>query len=315
MATPNTPHTTTTQPATLSSLLKPLDRNAILVEDETVYYESLQHWTSILQPVYEAFLALLAIVVVLGIVSGAPSLPAILILAPAVAHIIILIVATGKIPTPRLLADPFSNSSSRGINRPNVLGFLALLVGASFVFTPIFRNQLAAGAVVLIISIITRLVIIVARWALYERRFVTSRRLIESGGFLGSRISYMPLSRLTDIDFSRSVAGEVLGYGTMRVETAGQDQALGFVRFIDRPREFYQALTKLSAPQADVSGSGSTDDGTGDTGGDPGRGSSPPPPPAPTPQGSGGPRRMPPMPETSRTTRMPSTPPPPPTTA
>jgi uncharacterized membrane protein YdbT with pleckstrin-like domain len=97
--------------------------------------------------------------------------------------------------------------------------------------------------------VITRLVVVLARWSFYERRYITNRRVIESGGFLGSRISSMPLSRVTDISYSRTIPGELFGYATMRVETAGQDQALGIVRFISEPDHFYEVLINFSAPQ------------------------------------------------------------------
>ena len=36
-----------------SSLIKPLDKEAILVPNERIYYGARQHWASIVQPLYE----------------------------------------------------------------------------------------------------------------------------------------------------------------------------------------------------------------------------------------------------------------------
>ena len=82
-------------------------------------------------------------------------------------------------------------------------------------------------------------------WAFYEKLYITNRRVIKSTGFLGANIDGMPLTRITDIAFNRSVPGEVLGYGTFRLETAGQDQALGRIPFLNQPDLFYNILIGL----------------------------------------------------------------------
>ncbi len=85
-----------------------------------------------------------------------------------------------------------------------------------------------------------------AMWAFYERLFITNRRLMMSRGFLGAEVDSIPLTRATDIAYKRSFWGEILGYGEVRVETAGQDQALSFIDFLNRPDTFYNILIGLS---------------------------------------------------------------------
>jgi hypothetical protein len=55
----------------------------------------------------------------------------------------------------------------------------------------------------------------------------------------------MPLGKVTDLTFRRTLTGRVLNYGTMIVESAGQIQALNKVRFMPRPEEIYEALSEL----------------------------------------------------------------------
>ncbi len=104
------------------------------------------------------------------------------------------------------------------------------------------------AAIAMIVAIIAamRLVAHYLRWAYYEVRYVTNRRIIETSGFFGSRISSMPLGRVTDISLTRSVFGEVLDYGTLRVESAGQDQALGTIGFLVEPEMFHETIVLLS---------------------------------------------------------------------
>lgn len=234
-----------------SSLLKPLDENAVLVPNEQVYYAERQHWASVVQPVYETFVILLAVVWVIGWFNsepnggvGAGNNFVTVILVAAAIHASVLIVTGGRLPTSRLAVDPFSKPGA-GIGRTTLM----LIIGA-VVFGVITIGAMIVG-ILFVAIVIGRLTIELAKWSFYERRYITNRRVIESGGFLGSRISSMPLSRVTDISYGRSIPGELFGYATMRVETAGQDQALGVVRYIAEPDHFYEVLINFSAPQAD----------------------------------------------------------------
>lgn len=239
-------HPLTPITATRSSLLKPLDDRAVLVPHERVYYAERRHWASIIQPIYETFIFLLAVVWAVGRFGNTDSPPGFrlieLALIVAVAHLISLFVS-GKHPTSRLAVDPFSNPG----RRPSRFVILAGLVILGLLLMQFGPQLVGMGAVVVVI---TRLVVVLARWSFYERRYITNRRLIESGGLLGSRISSMPLSRVTDINYMQTIAGELLHYSAMRVETAGQDQALGIVRFIANPDHFYEVLISFSAPGA-----------------------------------------------------------------
>ena len=83
-------------------------------------------------------------------------------------------------------------------------------------------------------------------WLLFERLYITNRRVILARGFLGSDISTMPLTRVTDINYTTTVPGELLGYAELRVETAGQDQALSTLQYLEKPAKFYATLIDLS---------------------------------------------------------------------
>ena len=45
----------------------------------------------------------------------------------------------------------------------------------------------------------------------------------------------MPLSKVTDLTFQRSLRGRLLGCGTFIVESAGQIQALNRIYYVPRP--------------------------------------------------------------------------------
>ncbi|MBA2426320.1 MAG: PH domain-containing protein [Actinobacteria bacterium] len=94
-------------------------------------------------------------------------------------------------------------------------------------------------------------VVIVARflwkawewWA--ERIVVTNHRIFEISGLLTRKVASMPLTKVTDMTYRRSVGGRLLGYGELVVESAGQDQALGHIYHLPRPDDFYRTVTSL----------------------------------------------------------------------
>jgi len=78
-----------------------------------------------------------------------------------------------------------------------------------------------------------------------ERIVITDKRVMLAEGFIVHKVGMMPLSKVTDLTFERSIGGRMLGYGTLIVESAGQIQALNRIDFMPRPEEVYEALSEL----------------------------------------------------------------------
>jgi uncharacterized membrane protein YdbT with pleckstrin-like domain len=78
-----------------------------------------------------------------------------------------------------------------------------------------------------------------------ERIVITDKRVMLAQGFLVIKIAMMPLAKVTDLTFERSIRGRILGYGTLIVESAGQIQALNRIDYVPRPEEVYEALSEL----------------------------------------------------------------------
>ena len=78
-----------------------------------------------------------------------------------------------------------------------------------------------------------------------ERIVITDKRVMLAQGFIVHKIAMMPLTKVTDLTFERSLRGRILGYGTLIVESAGQIQALNRIDYIPRPEEVYEALSEL----------------------------------------------------------------------
>jgi len=71
----------------------------------------------------------------------------------------------------------------------------------------------------------------------------TDRRLLSTYGLITRKVAMMPLGKVTDMSYVRTIPGKVLGYGTFRLESAGQDQALSTIQFVPRPDETYRQIT------------------------------------------------------------------------
>ncbi len=109
-----------------------------------------------------------------------------------------------------------------------------------------------------------------AEW--YMRHFiVTPRRMLLTSGVIVRTVTLLPRRRITDLTWQETLFGQLLGYGTFRIESAGQAQALSRVTFLPHADVLYRKFSELLFP-------GDNGDG-GDDLGD----AEPPPPPRRTP--------------------------------
>lgn len=111
-------------------------------------------------------------------------------------------------------------------------------------------------------------------WQLSEWRsdwfLATDKRLLLRYGLLTRKVAMMPLSKVTDMSYGRSVPGRVFGYGYFVLESAGQDQALRTIDWVPHPDQTYRVIC------AEIFGVQETEDedgyARGDDGGAGGRG-------------------------------------------
>ena len=90
----------------------------------------------------------------------------------------------------------------------------------------------------------------VAEWY-YDRFILTNKRVMLVEGIIARRVAMMPLARVTDMKYTQSPLGRVLGYGTFEIESAGQDQALRSVPNLPNPTELYlQVVEEMYEPEA-----------------------------------------------------------------
>jgi uncharacterized membrane protein YdbT with pleckstrin-like domain len=91
---------------------------------------------------------------------------------------------------------------------------------------------------------ILRFALVWGEWFV-EKFVVTDMRVIITSGIITRKVAMMPLVKVTDMTYERSVTGQMLGYGTFIVESAGQDQALSRINFLPRPDRLYIQVAEL----------------------------------------------------------------------
>ena len=67
----------------------------------------------------------------------------------------------------------------------------------------------------------------------------TDKRLLLTYGVVKRQVAMMPLTKVTDMSYNRTVLGRLLGYGELVMESAGQDQALSDVDRLPMPDQVY----------------------------------------------------------------------------
>jgi hypothetical protein len=80
-------------------------------------------------------------------------------------------------------------------------------------------------------------------WA--DRIVITNQRIFQVAGVFTRNIASMPMAKMTDLTYRRSLGGRIFGFGEIIVETAGQHQGLGHLNYLPRPDDFYRTVVSL----------------------------------------------------------------------
>lgn len=72
---------------------------------------------------------------------------------------------------------------------------------------------------------------------------VTYKQFMVNKGIITKREFVMPITQVTNWEFKRTVGGRLLGYGTLRVDSAGQNHDLETIEYL--PQEVYTVISKL----------------------------------------------------------------------
>ena len=97
---------------------------------------------------------------------------------------------------------------------------------------------------VLWLLLLLRLAYRIFEWH-HEVFLCTSSRLMLVHGLLTRKVDIMPMTKVTDMRYDRSLIGQIFGYGVFILESAGQDQALSRINFSPDPDLHYQQISAV----------------------------------------------------------------------
>jgi hypothetical protein len=85
------------------------------------------------------------------------------------------------------------------------------------------------------------------------RHFIVSpRRMLLTSGIFVRTVTLLPRRRITDLTWQETFFGQLLGYGTFRIESAGQHQALSRVTFLPHADVLYRTISEILFPEDTV---------------------------------------------------------------
>jgi uncharacterized membrane protein YdbT with pleckstrin-like domain len=121
------------------------------------------------------------------------------------------------------------------------LFLLALVIGERMLPDSVLIDNIAWY---LALVAVLRFTVLTILWWI-ERIVITDKRVMLAQGIITHNVGMMPLGKVTDLTFQRTLGGRMFGYGTIVVESAGQIQALNRIDYLPRPEEIYEALSEL----------------------------------------------------------------------
>jgi uncharacterized membrane protein YdbT with pleckstrin-like domain len=124
-----------------------------------------------------------------------------------------------------------------------ILTALAGLCAVLFVSTYAPGKPLKV-TVVLWVALLLRVTFHYFEWH-HEIFLATGSRLMLIHGLTTRKVDIMPMAKVTDMRYDRSLIGKIFGYGVFILESAGQDQALSKINYIPDPDVHYKQISAV----------------------------------------------------------------------
>ncbi|SFL66882.1 PH domain-containing protein [Geodermatophilus ruber] len=106
------------------------------------------------------------------------------------------------------------------------------------------NRVLATVGFLLVAGALVHLGVRAGEW--WMRHFiVTNRRVLLTSGIVVRTVALLPLRRITDLTYKETLLGQLLGYGTFRFESAGQQQALSEITYLPQADLLYRRVSGL----------------------------------------------------------------------
>jgi uncharacterized membrane protein YdbT with pleckstrin-like domain len=161
------------------------------------------------------------------------------------------------LPTPDDIVRSYLVSGERiiHVDKPALDAFLLLRlreVLLATVFFGLFWWSLLTGKGVLVPLLAFLALDAVLAWLVvrrmqdfYTRYVITSFRVMRVSGILTRRNAWIPWVKITDLSFRQSLLGRMLGYATIRIESANEESGLKDLSDLKDPVRFNRILVEM----------------------------------------------------------------------
>ena len=106
-------------------------------------------------------------------------------------------------------------------------------------------GTIAAILGMMVISVVATTLVVRRLQAWYTRYALTDFRLIRSWGVLKRQLAWIPWSKVTDVLLVQTLAGRILGYATVRIESANEASGFKAVTDLRDPHRFHRVVTEM----------------------------------------------------------------------
>ena len=106
-------------------------------------------------------------------------------------------------------------------------------------------GTIAAILGMMVIGVVATTLVVRRLQAWYTRYALTDFRLIRSWGVLKRQLAWIPWSKVTDVLLVQTLAGRILGYATVRIESANEASGFKAVTDLRDPHRFHRVVTEM----------------------------------------------------------------------
>ncbi|PRZ38569.1 membrane protein YdbS with pleckstrin-like domain [Antricoccus suffuscus] len=137
-----------------------------------------------------------------------------------------------------------------GVSFVETVGFIAIALMLTYLFETV--NWVGTiGALIVLVSAL-RFGYHLLEWRM-ERYVITRQRMMLVSGVLTRRVAVIPMVKITDLTYEKPVVGQLFGYGTFIVESAGQDQAMSRITYLPKADVLYRRISHLLFGDSEIS--------------------------------------------------------------
>src|SRR5262245_30398913 len=79
----------------------------------------------------------------------------------------------------------------------------------------------------------------------YVRYVLTDFRVVHTWGIFTRHVAWIPWAKVTDVSMTQTWLGRILGYATVRIESANEASGLGAIRDLRQPLVFYRTISEM----------------------------------------------------------------------